>query len=158
MQTHDVIVIGGGPAGSTAAAVLAAKGRRVMVLEKEKFPRYHIGESLLPYGYFTLERIGVLDRMKASHFTKKYSVQFVGASGRASVPFYFFQQLEHEASMTWQVLRSEFDQLLLDNAREKGAEVIEEITARELIQTDGTGTGVKVTGVKALTSTGVFRE
>ena len=54
MQTHDVIVIGGGPAGSTAAAVLAAKGRRVVVLEKEKFPRYHIGESLLPYGYYTL--------------------------------------------------------------------------------------------------------
>jgi len=140
---HDAIVIGGGPAGSTAAAVLAAKGRRVVVLEKDKFPRYHIGESLLPYGYFTLKRIGVLDRMKASHFTKKYSVQFVGASGRASVPFYFFQQLEHEASMTWQVLRSEFDQLLLDNAREKGAEVIEEITARELIQQDGVVAGVK---------------
>ena len=143
MSHHDAIVIGGGPAGSTAAAVLAAKGRRVVVLEKDKFPRYHIGESLLPYGYFTLKRIGVLDRMKASHFTKKYSVQFVGASGRASVPFYFFQQLEHEASMTWQVLRSEFDQLLLDNAREKGAEVIEEITARELIQQDGVVAGVK---------------
>src|SRR5215831_5755755 len=83
---YDVIVIGGGPAGSTAAAVLAQKGRRVVVLEREKFPRYHIGESLLPYGYFTLERIGVLPRMKGSHFPKKYSVQFVGSSGRASVP------------------------------------------------------------------------
>jgi flavin-dependent dehydrogenase len=150
---YDAIVIGGGPAGSTAAAVLAAKGRRVVVLEKEKFPRYHIGESLLPYGYFTLRRIGVLDRMKASHFTKKYSVQFVGASGRASVPFYFFQQLEHEASMTWQVLRSEFDQMLLDNAREKGAEVIEEITARELIQPDGA-----VAGVRAVAKDGETRE
>ncbi len=140
---YDAIVIGGGPAGSTAAAVLATKGRRVAVLEKEKFPRYHIGESLLPYGYFTLERIGVLDRMKASHFTKKFSVQFVGRSGRASVPFYFFQQLEHEASMTWQVLRSEFDQMLLDNAREKGAEVMEEITVRELIQPNGAVQGVK---------------
>jgi len=151
--TYDAIIIGGGPAGSTAAAVLAAKGRRVVVLEKEKFPRYHIGESLLPYGYFTLERIGVLDRMKASHFTKKYSVQFVGASGRASVPFYFWQQLDHEASMTWQVLRSEFDQLLLDNAREKGAAVIEEITARELIQHEGA-----VTGVKAVANNGDIRE
>jgi flavin-dependent dehydrogenase len=150
---YDAIVIGGGPAGSTAAAVLAAKGRRVVVLEKEKFPRYHVGESLLPYGYFTLERIGVLDRMKASHFPKKYSVQFVGASGRASVPFYFFQQLEHEASMTWQVLRSEFDQMLLDNAREKGAEVIEEITARELIQSNGA-----VAGVKAVAKDGETRE
>jgi flavin-dependent dehydrogenase len=150
---YDAIVIGGGPAGSTAAAVLAAKGRRVVVLEKEKFPRYHIGESLLPYAYFTLERIGVLDRMKASHFPKKYSVQFVGASGRASVPFYFFQQLEHEASMTWQVLRSEFDQMLLDNAREKGAEVIEEITARELVQSDSA-----VAGVKAVAKNGETRE
>ena len=153
MSHYDAIVIGGGPAGSTAAAVLAAKGRRVVVLEKEKFPRYHVGESLLPYGYFTLERIGVLDRMKASHFPKKYSVQFVGASGRASVPFYFFQQLEHEASMTWQVLRSEFDQMLLDNAREKGAEVIEEITARELIQSNGA-----VAGVKAVAKDGETRE
>jgi flavin-dependent dehydrogenase len=150
---YDAIVVGGGPAGSTAAAVLAAKGRRVLVLEREKFPRYHIGESLLPYGYFTLERIGVLDRMKASHFPKKYSVQFVGASGRASVPFYFFQQLEHEASMTWQVLRSEFDQMLLDNAREKGAEVIEETTARELVQSDGA-----VAGIKAVTKDGETRE
>src|SRR5580700_5529249 len=152
-NSYDVVVIGGGPAGSTAAAVLAAKGRRVVVLEKEKFPRYHIGESLLPYGYFTLERIGVLERMKASHFTRKHSVQFVGASGRASVPFYFSQQLAHEASATWQVLRSEFDQLLLDNAREKGAEVIEEITARELIQQDGA-----VAGVKAVTKDGETRE
>jgi len=153
MQTHDVIVIGGGPAGSTAAAVLAAKGRRVVVLEKEKFPRYHIGESLLPYGYFTLERIGVLDRMKASRFVRKHSVQFVGMSGRASVPFYFSQQLAHEASATWQVLRSEFDQLLLDNAREKGAEVIEEITVRELIRP-----GNAVTGVRAIGKDGDTRE
>src|ERR1017187_3939587 len=110
---YDAIVIGGGPAGSTAAAILAQKGRRVVLLEKEKFPRYHIGESLLPYGYFVLERLGVLDKMKASHYTKKYSVQFVSPSGKSSTPFYFFQHFEHEAATTWQVLRSEFDQMLL---------------------------------------------
>ena len=77
---NDANVIGGGPAGSTAATVLAQKGRRVVLLEKEKFPRYHIGESLLPYGYFTLQRIGVLDKMKGSQFTRKYSVQFVGTN------------------------------------------------------------------------------
>ncbi len=152
-NSYDAIVIGGGPGGSTAASVLASKGRRVVLLEKEKFPRYHIGESLLPYGYFVLERLGLIDRMKRSHFTKKYSVQFVTMKGKLSVPFYFFEHLEHEASMTWQVLRSEFDQLLLDNAREKGVEVIEEITARELIQANGA-----VKGVKAVTARGETRE
>ncbi|MGH9789819.1 MAG: tryptophan 7-halogenase, partial [Candidatus Acidiferrales bacterium] len=119
-DSYDAIVIGGGPAGSSAAATLAMKRRRVVLLEKEKFPRYHIGESLLPYCYYTLERIGMLEKMQRSHFVKKYSVQFVNARGKASHPFYFFDQLHHEASQTWQVLRSEFDQLLLDNAREKG--------------------------------------
>src|SRR5450755_2239034 len=128
---YEAIVIGGGPAGSTAATILAQKGRRVVLLEKEKFPRYHIGESLLPFGYFTMERLGLLEKMKTSHFVKKYSVQFVSPSGRSSQPFYFFQHLKHEAATTWQVLRSEFDQMLLDNARAKGAEVIEEITVRE---------------------------
>src|SRR3989442_9622517 len=112
---YDALVIGAGPAGSTAAAVLAGKGRRVLVIEKEKFPRYHIGESLMPYCYFPLERIGVIEQMKTSHFPKKYSVQFVSTDGKASHPFYFFQHLQHEASTTWQVLRSEFDQMLLDN-------------------------------------------
>ncbi len=139
-------MIGGGPAGSTAAAILATKGRRVLLLEKEKFPRYHIGESLLPYCYFTLERLGVLERMKNSAFTKKYSVQFVGTHGRASLPFYFFQHLKHEAACTWQVLRSEFDQMLLDNTREKGAEVREETTVREFIRENGGVTGVKAVG------------
>ena len=103
----------------------------MVLLEKEKFPRYHIGESLLPYGFFTLERLGVLDKIKKSHFVKKFSVQFVSADGRTSQPFYFHTHLKHEAAQTWQVLRSELDQMLLDNAREKGAEVIEEITVRD---------------------------
>ncbi len=143
---YDAIVIGGGPAGSTAAAVLASKGRRVVLLEKEKFPRYHIGESLLPYTYFPLERIGLIDRMKSSHFPKKYSVQFVSRDGRASQPFYFFTHLKHQAAGTWQVLRSEFDQMLLDNARAKGVEVLEETMVRQMIQENGAVTGVKAVG------------
>jgi flavin-dependent dehydrogenase len=155
---YDAVVIGGGPAGSTAAAILAQKGRRVVLLEKEKFPRYHIGESLLPFGYFTLERLGVLDKIKTSHFVKKYSVQFITPDGRSSVPFYFHTHLKHEAAQTWQVLRSELDQMLLDNAREKGAEVIEEMTVREAIRaSDGNGGGA-VKGVRAAAKDGGIHE
>lgn len=143
---YDAIVIGGGPAGSTAAAVLASKGRRVVLLEKEKFPRYHIGESLLPYTYFPLQRIGLIDRMKTSRFPKKFSVQFVSSDGRASQPFYFFKVLKHEAAGTWQVMRGEFDQMLLANARDKGAEVHEETMVREMIQENGAVTGVRAVG------------
>src|SRR6266567_3097093 len=143
VPNYEAIVIGCGPAGSAASAILASKGRRVLVLEKEKFPRYHIGESLIPYTYFPLQRIGLIEKMKASHFTRKYSVQFVSPDGRASQPFYFFQHLKHEAANTWQVLRSEFDQLLMDNARAKGAEVLEEVTVRETIRENGYVTGVR---------------
>jgi flavin-dependent dehydrogenase len=150
---YDTIVIGGGPAGSTAAAVLAEKGRRVILLEKERFPRYHIGESLIPYTYFPLARLGLIEKMKASHFPKKYSVQFVSTNGQVSTPFYFFTQLKHDAANTWQVLRSEFDQMLLDNTRAKGAEVVEEIIVRDLLRDNGA-----VVGVKAVDKNGVARE
>ncbi len=152
-EHHDVLVIGGGPAGSTAAAILAEKGREVLVLEREKFPRYSVGESLMPYCYFTLERLGVVDRLKTSRFPKKYSVQFVSLAGEVSQPFYFFQHLKHEASTTWQVLRSEFDQMLLDNARRKGASVLEETTATGLVYQDGA-----VAGVRTVDKSGATRE
>ncbi|MCY4586294.1 MAG: NAD(P)/FAD-dependent oxidoreductase [Bryobacterales bacterium] len=153
MNRYDAIVIGAGPSGSTAAAVLASKGRRVLAIEREKFPRYHVGESLIPYTYFPLERIGMIERMKKSHFPSKYSVQFVGRSGNLSQPFYFFEHLNHEAACTWQVLRSEFDQMLMDNAREKGVKVLEETKVTETIDEDGA-----VTGVRAKAKDGSMRE
>jgi flavin-dependent dehydrogenase len=146
---YDAIVIGGGPSGSTAASILAMHGRRVLLLEREKFPRYHIGESLLPYGYFPLERLGLLEKMKQSHYTKKYSVQFARQDGRVSIPFYFFDYFKHEAASTWQVLRSEFDEMLLNNSREQGVEVREETRVDQFIQDNGA-----VVGVRAVSATG----
>ncbi|MEI7956258.1 MAG: NAD(P)/FAD-dependent oxidoreductase [Verrucomicrobiota bacterium] len=142
-KNYDVIVIGGGPSGSTAAAVLAMKGRSVLLLEREKFPRYHIGESLIPYTYFTLERLGMLDKLQKSHFVRKYSVQFVRQAGDVSSPFYFTQNWDHPSSSTWQVVRSEFDEMLLNNAREKGVEALEEMTVKEAIRENGSVVGVR---------------
>src|SRR5215475_4183513 len=131
---YDVIIIGAGPAGSASSALLAEKGHRVLVLEREKFPRYHIGESLLPFTFQPLQRLGLIDKMRHSAFVKKYSVQFVSPSGRASQPFYFFDRYDKETvAQTWQVLRSEFDEMLLNNSREKGAKVLEETVVKSLV-------------------------
>ena len=86
------MVIGGGPAGATASALLAQAGHRVLLFERERFPRFHIGESLIPETYWVLKRLGMLERMQRSHFVKKYSVQFVNAAGKVSAPFYFALQ------------------------------------------------------------------
>jgi flavin-dependent dehydrogenase len=141
--TSDTIVIGAGPAGSAASALLAEHGLRVLVLEREKFPRYHIGESLLPFTSFPLKRLGLFEKMRESAFVKKYSVQFVSPSGKASQPFYFSTRYEPDVAQTWQVLRSEFDQMLMENARAKGATILEETTVQELIQQDGRTLGVR---------------
>ncbi|MDB6037460.1 MAG: tryptophan halogenase [Verrucomicrobiales bacterium] len=153
MNEYDTIIIGGGPAGASAAAILAGYGHRVMVLEREKFPRYHIGESLLPFTFEPLKRLGLIEKLRASAFVKKFSVQFVSPSGRASQPFYFFDRYDQDVSQTWQVLRAEFDLLLLNNAREQGAEVLEQTAVRELIEEDG-----KVIGVRAEAASGQKRE
>jgi flavin-dependent dehydrogenase len=142
-ESYDAIIIGGGPAGSSAATVLAEYGHRVLVLEREKFPRYHIGESLLPFTFYPLQRLGLLQRMQASAFVKKYSVQFVSPSGKASQPFYFYTRYEREVAQTWQVARSEFDHMLLANARDKGALVREETTVKELLKEKGRIVGVR---------------
>lgn len=147
---YDVLIIGGGPSGCAAASLLAEQGHRVLVLEREKFPRYHIGESLIPFCYGPLERLGLVPKMKASCFQKKFSVQFVQPNGKASQPFYFFNRYDRETiASTWQVLRSEFDMMLMQHAREKGAEVIEEIVVKELLRD-----GERVVGVRAQKKSG----
>ncbi len=130
---YDVVVVGGGPAGSTTSALVAQAGYRVLLLEQETFPRYKIGESLIPATWGVLDRLGLIDQLKASHFPKKHSVQFFSKSGRASSPFYFSQSPRVKNPQTWQVVRSEFDQMMLDNARAKGVEVHEGVRVREVI-------------------------
>ncbi|MBI4657373.1 MAG: tryptophan 7-halogenase [Verrucomicrobia bacterium] len=141
---YSAVIIGGGPAGSAAGAILAEHGHRVLILEREKFPRYHIGESLIPFTFHPLQRLGLIPKMKSSNFVKKYSVQFVQPNGKASQPFYFFMRYDRDSvAQTWQVLRSEFDEMLLNHARNKGAQVKEEITVKELIWEDDRVTGVR---------------
>ena len=153
-ENYDALVIGGGPAGSAAATVLAGQGHKVLVLEREKFPRYHIGESLLPFTFHPLQRLGLIGKMRMSAFVKKYSVQFVSPSGKASQPFYFFTRYDRDTvAQTWQVLRSEFDVLLLDNAREKGATVKQETCVKELVKE-----GERVAGVRAQDKNGQITE
>jgi flavin-dependent dehydrogenase len=142
----DVVVIGGGPAGSTTSTLIAQKGYRVALFERDRFPRFHIGESLIPQTYGVLKRLNMLEKMKASHFIKKYSVQFVNEHGRLSEPFYFVDHKPHESSQTWQVVRQEFDQLMLNNAREHGVEVHEGFRVLEVVFEGDRAVGVRVVG------------
>jgi flavin-dependent dehydrogenase len=144
MNQYDVLVIGGGPAGSTVSTLIAQRGYRVAVFERERFPRFHIGESLIPETYWVLKRLNMLPKMQRSHFIKKYSVQFVNAIGRQSAPFYFRDNKPHECSQTWQVVRSEFDTMMLDNAREHGVDAHEGVHVLDVLFEDERAVGVRI--------------
>ena len=140
----QVIVIGGGPSGTTAATLIAQRGYKVRLLEREHFPRFHIGESLIPQTYWVMKRLNMLNKMKSSEFVKKYSVQFVGSSGRLSEPFYFLDHKPHESSQTWQVKRSDFDQRMLENAIEHGVDVQQGVRVLEVLFEGERAVGVRV--------------
>ena len=139
----DVIVIGGGPAGSATSALLAMQGRSVLLLEKERFPRFRIGESFMPATWWSFEKLGITGKLKTSHFQRKHSVQFYLKDGRATSPFFFSEVDPRESSVTWQVDRGEFDKLMLEHAAEKGVKVVQEAVVHEVIFDGPRAVGVK---------------
>lgn len=142
--THDVVIIGGGPAGSTAGALLAERGWRVAVLEKDRHPRFHIGESLLPQNNPLFERLGVLDEVRRIGVVKN-GAQFASMEHGKAETFYFDRALDRSQPSGFEVHRADLDLVLIRNAARKGAEVLEATRAEaveffdEAVRVRGTG-------------------
>lgn len=131
MNHFDVIIIGGGPTGSTAASLLAQKNYKVLLLEKEKFPREHIGESLIPASYDILSKLGVLEDL-AKISPRKPGVNFISNDGESQSLWCFKNVVKDESYLSYHVKRSAFDKLLLDNSRIKGAVVLEQHAVKQV--------------------------
>lgn len=124
-EQFDAIVIGGGPGGSSSSTFLAKAGRKVLVLEKEIFPRFHIGESLLPYNRQIFNDLGITEALQGEGFPRKFGAQFYVGNGSKSVKFVFGKGVFTREKETIQVERAKFDHILLKNARANGADVRE---------------------------------
>jgi flavin-dependent dehydrogenase len=144
----EVLIIGGGPAGSTAAALLAKRGRRVVVIEKDRHPRFHIGESLLPLNLALFERLGVHEQIEAIGMVKR-GAEFVSTDYDRTITFNFADAWNKTWTSAYQVRRSEFDHILLKNASASGAEVYEEHRVTD-IQFDNGGADIVVTAADGI--------
>lgn len=147
---HDVVVIGGGPGGSTAATLLARKGFSVVLLERERFPRFQIGESLLPYNNDLFDRLGVTSQLAQGRFFPKYGAEFVTGDGAVSNIFRFDSNLAERYHSSFQVKRADFDHLLLRNAAASGVEVREETPVTSVDLSDPKRAVVKTTSGETL--------
>ena len=120
-RSYDCLVIGAGPGGASAAAIVAEQGHSTLLLERDKMPRFHVGESLMPEAYWIFERLGILPEMGRMGFTRKNGVQFVSGSGKESKPFIFAEHDDRPCNESWHVERSKFDQVLYETAFNRGA-------------------------------------
>ena len=142
--SYDVAVIGGGPGGAALATFLARQGRRCLVIEQSTFPRYHVGESLVPHTYDIFKRLGILPKLKSSTYPVKQSVRFISANGEESTPFYFSETIPGDGADTWQVERGTFDQMMLDHARDNQVEVREGTSVEKVLFENGRATGISI--------------
>ena len=134
---HDILIIGGGPSGSTAAAYARKEGFSVCLVEREKFPRFHIGESLLPHGNDIMRETGAWPKIEAAGFIKKFGASFHLANGQASKEIIFSQGIVRGLDQTFQVGRAKFDNILLEHARSLGTEIKQPATVRAVTPIDG---------------------
>jgi len=133
-ETYDLIIIGGGPSGTTVATLLAREGKKVLLLEKEKFPRFHIGESITAFSFHAFKKLGVYDELKAINEVKKKGLEFVTREG--NLPIYFFTDEPNEPDeLPWafQMSRGKLDQVLLENTRRQGVDVREECLVKRIL-------------------------
>jgi flavin-dependent dehydrogenase len=141
-ESYDAVVIGGGPGGSTVATLLSRAGRKVVVLERERFPRFHVGESMLPFSLPILERLGVGEKVRAAGFQKKYGAYFWNEETGGVRPVDFADGIDDQHPSAYQVKRADFDNILLRHAEESGAQVREETAVSRVLFEGSTAVGV----------------